>query len=89
MNGSRTETGKKRKKNIFFHVIYAVMAAIMLLIIIWAAVNNRGRSPAELLSEGNVVFDEGWSMEDGSAADMEHLHKMSSVEPYREQSVYH
>lgn len=89
MNGSRTQTGKKRKKNIFFHVIYAVMAAIILLIIIWAAVNNRGRSPAELLSEGNVAFDEGWSMEDGSAADMEHLHKMSSVEPYREQSVYH
>lgn len=28
-------------------------------------------------------------MADGSAADMDHLHKMPSVEPYREQSVYH
>ncbi|MDE5719032.1 MAG: hypothetical protein K2I53_15785, partial [Lachnospiraceae bacterium] len=89
MNGAGTETTKKRKRNRIYHVFYAVMAAAFLVMLIWAATANRGQSPTGLLSEGNIPFDEGWYLEDGSAADMEHLHKMSSVRPYREQSVYH
>lgn len=89
MNGSETETDKRREKNHIYHVAYAVMAAAFLFMIIWAAAGNRGQSPTALLSEGNTAFDEGWRMEDGTAADMEHLHEMPSVEPYEEQSVCH
>lgn len=87
MNG--TETTKLRKRNRLYHLLYAVMAAVFLFMIIWVAVANRGQTPADLLSEGNIAFDGGWYLEDGSEADMDHLHKMSSVQPYREQSVYH
>lgn len=89
MNGTGTETTKARKRNGLYHVLYAVMAAVFFSMIIWVAVANRGQTPTELLSEENIDFDEGWYLEDGSEADMEHLHKMSSVQPYQEQSVYH
>lgn len=87
MNGAGTETVGKRNKNTKYHMIYAVMVGVFLFIVAWAAGSNRGQSPTDLLSEGNVSFEEGWRMEDGSAADMEHLHEMPSVEPYQEQSV--
>lgn len=89
MNGTGTETTKARTRNSLYHVFYAVMAAAFFSMIIWVAVANRGQTPTELLSEGNIAFDRGWYLEDGSEADMEHLHKISSVQPYREQSVYH
>ena len=89
MNRSGTETSKKRTKNRVYHTIYAAMAVLFLIGILWAAIANRGTSPADLLSEGNVAFGDGWYMEDGSAAKMDYLHKMPSVEPYQEQSVYH
>lgn len=88
MNGAGTETVKKRKKNSTYHVFYVVMATAFLAMLLWAAVTNRGQPPTEMLSEGNIPFDTEWYMADGSAADMEHLQKISSVEPYREQSVY-
>ena len=88
-----SETGMKRnkirKRNRIYHILYIAMAVIFFTMIIWAAVSNRGQSPTALLSEGSVAFDEGWYIADGSAADMDHLHKMSSVQPYQEQSVYH
>lgn len=89
MNRSGTGTNKIREKNRIYHVVYMLMVAAFLFIIVWAAVTNRGQSPTALLSEENAAFDEGWCLEDGSAADMEHLHEMPSVEPYREQGVYH
>ncbi|MDE7246420.1 MAG: GGDEF domain-containing protein [Lachnospiraceae bacterium] len=89
MNRSGTESSKKRNKNKVYHMIYAAMAGTLLVMVMWAAITNRGPSPAELLSEKNTAFDEGWYMEDGSAANMDYLHKMSSVEPYQEESVYH
>lgn len=89
MSGSGTEISKKGSKNKIYHMVYALMAIVLFAMILWAASSNRGQSPATLLSEGNIAFDEGWCMADGSAADMDHLHKMPSVEPYREQSVYH
>lgn len=79
----------KRNKNKIYHMIYTVMAGVFLFMVLWAAVMNAGQSPTALLSAENAAFDEGWSMGDGSAADMEHLHEMPSVEPHREQSVYH
>lgn len=89
MNGTGTETMKARKRNRLYHVLYAVMAVAFFSMIVWVAVANRGQTPTALLSEGNIAFDEGWYLTDGSEADMEHLHKMPSVQPYREQSVYH
>lgn len=89
MNRSGTETNKKRKKNQIYHIAYILMAVAFLSMIIWAAAGNKGQSPTALLSEGNAAFDEGWQMEDGTAADMEHLHEMPSVAPYQEQSVFH
>lgn len=89
MNMSGTEPTRKREKNRMYHVAYAFMAVAFSAMLIWAAAGNRGQSPTALLSEGNAAFDEGWQMGDGSAADMEHLHKIPSVEPYQEQSVYH
>lgn len=89
MSESGMETNKKRKKNRTYHRLYTVMAAVFFTMILWAAVSNRGESPTTLLSEGSIAFEEGWHMADGTAADMEHLHKMSSVHPYQEQSVYH
>ena len=77
------------KKNRIYHIIYAVMSAFCFAMIAGAAVTNRGQSPAELLSEGNIAFDEGWYLEDGGAADVSHLNKIPSVMPYQEQSVYH
>ncbi|MDE6015912.1 MAG: GGDEF domain-containing protein [Acetatifactor sp.] len=76
------------KKNRIYHIIYIIMAALFIFMVIWTAVTNRGQSPADLLSEGNIAFDEGWYLEDGSAADVSRLNKLPSVEPYREQSVY-
>ena len=87
MNESGIKANKIRKKNRLCHIAYIAMAAVFFAMIIWAAVKNRGQSPAALLSEGNVVFEDGWQMADGSEADMDHLHKMPSVEPYQEQSV--
>lgn len=89
MNGTGTETMKARKRNRLYHVLYTVMAVAFFSMIVWVAVANRGQTPTALLSEGNISFDEGWYLTDGSEADMEHLHKMPSVQPYREQSVYH
>lgn len=89
MNMSGTEPTRKREKNRIYHVAYAFMAVAFSAMLIWAAAGNRGQSPTALLAEGNAAFDEGWQMGDGSAADMEHLHKIPSVEPYQEQSVYH
>ena len=77
------------KRNRIYLIIYAVMIVFFWVIIVGAAVKNRGKSPAELLSEGKVAFDEGWYLEDGGAADVSHLNKISSVVPYQEQSVYH
>lgn len=77
------------KKNSIYHITYAIMIAFFLVLIIGVAVMNRGQSPAELLSEGNIAFDKGWYLEDGSTADVSHLNKISSVTPYQEQSVYH
>ncbi|MDE5597757.1 MAG: hypothetical protein K2J04_07985, partial [Lachnospiraceae bacterium] len=86
MNGLGT---KNIKNNRIYHIAYAVMIAFFGAMIIGAAVTNRGRSPAELLSEGKIAFDEGWYLEDGGAADVSHLNKISAVIPYQEQSVYH
>ena len=86
MNRSGT---KNINKNRIYHITYAVMIAFFMAMVIGVAVANRGQSPAELLSEGNIAFDEGWYLEDGSAADVSHLNKISSVVPYQEQSVYH
>ena len=80
---------KNIKKNRIYHITYAVIAAILLAMIMWAALKNRGQSPAELLSEGNIAFDEGWYLADGGAANTRHLNKIPSVEPYLEQSIYH
>lgn len=89
MNRLGTGTNKKREKNRIYHAIYAAMAGIFLFMLLWAAIRNRGASPTDLLSEGRAAFDEGWYMEDGSAANMDYLHKMPTVEPYQEESVYH
>ncbi|MDE6433911.1 MAG: GGDEF domain-containing protein [Lachnospiraceae bacterium] len=86
MNRSGT---KSINKNRIYHITYAVMIAFFLAMIVGTAVTNRGQSPAERLSEGNIAFDEGWYLEDGSTADVSHLNKISSVMPYQEQSVYH
>ena len=87
-NQTRTvSTGPKR--NFIYHITYAIMIAFFLLMLIWAAVANHGKSPSVQLSEGSIPFDEGWYLEDGSAADVAHLNKIPSVEPYQEQSVYH
>ena len=88
MNRSGTKS-INTKKNRIYHITYAVMSAFFLAMIVGVAVTNRGQSPAELLSEGNIAFDEGWYLEDGSAADVSHLNKISSVMPYQERSVYH
>lgn len=77
------------KKNRIYHITYAAMAAFFMFILIWAAVTNRGHSPTALLSEGNVAFDEGWYLEDGSGVDVGHLNTIPSIEPYQEQVVYH
>ena len=76
-------------KNRIYHIAYAVMLAVFFVLTMGVAAVNRGRSPAEQLSEGNIDFGEGWYLEDGSAADMGHLNKMPSVVPYQEQSVWH
>ena len=89
MSRSGTKNGKRRDKNKIYHILYGAMAVILLVMILWAAITNRGVSPAELMSEGNEAFEEGWYMEDGSASNMNYLHKMPSVQPYQEQSVYH
>ena len=86
MNGSGE---KNRKRNRIYHIIYAVMLAFFFVMIVGLAVKNRGQSPADLLSEGKIAFDEGWYLEDGGAADVSHLNKIPSVVPYQEQSVYH
>ncbi|MCM1388364.1 MAG: GGDEF domain-containing protein [Bacillus sp. (in: Bacteria)] len=76
-------------KNRIYHIVYAVMVAFFVAIIIGVAVANRGQSPVERLSEGNIAFNEGWYLEDGSAADVSHLNEIPSVAPYQEESVYH
>ncbi len=86
MNKSGTET---INKNRIYQITYAVMIVFIFVMIVWEAVTNRGKSPAEQLSEGNVAFDEGWYWVDGSAADVSQLNKIPSVVPYHEQSVYH
>ncbi len=86
MNGSGTKSGKKNR---IYHIIYAVMLVFFIVMIVGLAVTNRGRSPADVLSEGKIPFDEGWYLEDGGEADVSHLNKITSVTPYHEQSVYH
>ena len=86
MNGSGI---KNIKKNTIYHITYAVMAAFFLAMIAGVAVTNRGKSPADQLSEGKIAFDEGWYLKDGGAADVSHLNRNSSVMPCQEQSVYH
>ncbi|MCM1552760.1 MAG: GGDEF domain-containing protein [Butyrivibrio sp.] len=76
-------------KNRIYHIAYAIMLIFLFTMIVGVAAANRGRSPAEQLSEGNIDFDAGWYLEDGSAADVGHLNKLPSVVPYQEQSVYH
>ena len=88
MNRTGIET-TNAKKNRIYHIIYAIMAAFFMFMLAWAAVTNRGQSPAVLLSEGNIAFDEGWFLEDGSAVNMGNLNKIPAVKPYLEQSVYH
>ena len=80
---------KNIKKNRIYHIAYAVMSVFFGIMILGVAMANRGQSPAVLLSEGNIAFDEGWYLEDGGAADVSHLNKISSVVPFQEQSVYH
>lgn len=87
MNGVRKIVRHIRSKNKIYHILYAAMVVVFIAMIVWAAVKNRGQSPTALLSKGNIVFEEGWLMADGSEADMNHLHKMPSVEPFQEQSV--
>lgn len=87
MNEAGKRPNKSRSRNRIYHISYFAMAVVFLAMIVWAAVSNRGQSPAALLSEENIVFEEGWQMADGSEADMDHLHKMPSVQPYQEQSV--
>lgn len=86
MNRSGT---KSIKKNRIYHIAYVIMIAFFGVMLVGVAVTNRGKSPAELLSKGNIAFDEGWYLKDGSAADVSHLNKISSVTPYQEQSIYH
>lgn len=87
--GAETAIVKNKKKNRTYHRIYAVMVLTLLAMLIWAAVRNRGKSPAELLSEGNAAFDQGWYLADGSPADVGHLNRLPGAGPYLEQSVYH
>ncbi len=72
-----SEAGKKSKKgktrNRIYHISYLAMAVVFLAMIIWAAVKNRGQSPADLLSEGNVAFQTGWQMADGSEIGRAHV----------------
>lgn len=72
-----------------YHIIYTIMTVFFLSLLIWAAVTNGEQSPARLLSNGNTAFDEGWYLNDNSAADVSHLNKLPSITPYQEQSVYH
>ncbi len=70
------------KKNRIYNIVYAIMVVFFILMLIWAAVGNRGQSPAALLSEGNIAFDEGWYLEGGSAAGVGRLSKIPSVVHY-------
>ena len=88
MNGTGAENTIRRETRIY-HTVYSIMAVAFMFMLIWAAVTNRGKSPADLLSEGSAAFDEGWYLADGSAADVGHLNRIPSVEPYQVQSVYH
>lgn len=62
MNGVQAVFNHMKKRNRIYHIFYMAMAAVFFAMIIWAAVKNRGQSPAALLSEGNVVFEDGWQM---------------------------
>lgn len=87
MNGVQAVFNYMKKKNNIYHILYTAMVVVFFAMIIWAAVSNRGQSPTALLSEENFAFEEGWCMEDGTVADMDHLHEMPPVQPYQEQSV--
>lgn len=88
MNKSGTGTTNIKKYRIY-HIIYTIMIIGFLSILIWAAMTNKEQSPAELLSDGNIAFEEGWYLKDGSVADMSHLNKIPSIAPYQEQIVCH
>ncbi len=78
-----------KEQNTRFHLIYGMMIAVFLLILLWAAVNDSGRPLVAEFSDGRTAFDSGWMTADGEAVDTSHLNDLSSVEPYRETSIYH
>lgn len=89
MNQPGAEKAKKKKTYRIYHIVYAAMAAVFILMLVWAAAMNWEQSPADRLTAGNIDFAEGWYLEDGSAADPARLHKLPSVEPYRETGIFH
>lgn len=80
---------KMEKRNGKYHMIYFAMIIVVVLVLLWASLNQHGLSLTAELSEGRIAFDDGWTAEDGREADMLHLNGLSPAGPYQETSVYH
>lgn len=69
--------------------IYIVMFSFLLFGILWAIFMYKGPTLREELTENNVSLAEGWTLADGSEADIAHLQNIAGTEPYHENSIYH
>ena len=78
-----------KKYDHLIHTIYIVMSAFLLFGILWAIFFFKGPTLREELVENNASLADGWTLADGSAADLLHLQNLAGTEPYQENSVYY
>ncbi len=71
-----------------YHIMYAFMALTICILIISVAAKSNMYSPTDELSEEMIVFDGNWTLENGTAVDLEYLNKTEGVKAGRQFSIY-
>lgn len=77
------------KRNRKYHIVYAVMVTTFVLMLVFAALKFKGPMTDKELSAGTITFEDGWTLSDGSTADISHLNELPNIKVNQEYSIYH
>ncbi|MCM1288596.1 MAG: GGDEF domain-containing protein [Clostridium sp.] len=76
------------KRSRLYHIMYAFMAITICILIVSVAIKGGTPSPTDELSEGTVAFGGDWTLENGTAVDLNYLNKTEGVKTGKQFSIY-
>lgn len=77
------------KRNRKYHIIYAIMVLTFAFMLVFATLKFKGPTTDKELSNGAILFEDGWTLSDGREADTSHLNELPDIKVNQEYSIYH